>query len=582
MSHSSGCSFCSKLPCVSSPGLGSPSRCPLCKAPLIRARGSGASYRLDVLGEPRRGWKRAVGVAAIVVLTTGGIVVVALSRGLESPPAAEVAVVATPSPSVDWTALHQAARRVETAAPAPRVSPPAGQPPVAPKPLSKLTCPKPAPAPLKVEQARAKPAPAPPAMGAAAHKWWSDAVKEEDYRHFLQGVPEVDLDKAASRPASPKEGLTRLQELAALHTKAGTGPDAFVAYLERERSDLAGLPFRKGKECTLKDTEALQLARLSREMRLALARSLSVSPSSAQRQLQASWTPQASNFWAGLRSNPNKILQNDSALRAAQQILLAENAGLRQSLVVRLRHVKGKSASVALACRAIFDLHAFVRQDAVTSLKGRPKEEYIEVLLDGLRYPWAPAAAHAAEALAKLDVKEAVPRLVDLLDEPAPDVPFVKKVDGHPVTVVRELVRINHSRNCLLCHAAGGKSRRAPAVAVVPIQGQPLPPSTSVAYYGAARGEVVVRFDVTYLRQDFSTMQPVSGAKPWPEIQRYDYLVRILPLAATEPLSAKHELAGKSWSPYREAVLYALCSLTGTDCGRSSEAWRAWLLAGQR
>ncbi len=43
-----------------------------------------------------------------------------------------------------------------------------------------------------------------------------------------------------------------------------------------------------------------------------------------------------------------------------------------------------------------------------------------------------------------------MPALEKLLDEPAPDAPF--KQGGK--WLKRELVRVNHLRNCLLCHAS--------------------------------------------------------------------------------------------------------------------------------
>ena len=43
--------------------------------------------------------------------------------------------------------------------------------------------------------------------------------------------------------------------------------------------------------------------------------------------------------------------------------------------------------------------------------------------------------------------------------------------------------------------------------------GQPLPPITSVAYYET--GGIFVRADVTFLRQDFSVVQPVEMPAEW-------------------------------------------------------------------
>src|SRR5262249_39514135 len=125
--------------------------------------------------------------------------------------------------------------------------------------------------------------------------------------------------------------------------------------------------------------------------------------------------------------------------------------------------------------------------------------------------------------------------LKKMLEEPDPRAPVVKEVEGKNVTFVRELVRINHLRNCMLCHPAAHASDFPEAksdlsgisqvflVGIVPIPGVETPTG-----YGSLAPPVdrVVRADATYLRQDFSLLEKVTDAAPWPEIQRFDYLVR--------------------------------------------------------
>src|SRR5262249_13109549 len=153
-------------------------------------------------------------------------------------------------------------------------------------------------------------------------------------------------------------------------------------------------------------------------------------------------------------------------------------------------------ASVALARRVLFDLSAQVRGRALAALKGRPAKQFVRVLVEGLQFPWPPVAEHAAAALVALELREAVPRLRAMLDAPEPVTPFVRK-DG--ALMMRELVRVNPLRNCLLCHAP---SYSADDVlrGRVPNPSEPLPPPS--AYYGGSDG-VFVRADITYLRQDF-------------------------------------------------------------------------------
>src|SRR5262249_26977044 len=93
--------------------------------------------------------------------------------------------------------------------------------------------------------------------------------------------------------------------------------------------------------------------------------------------------------------------------------------------------------------------------------------------------------------------------------------------------------------------------------------------ATTPQYYDA--GGTFVRADVTYLQQDFSVFQPVTKPNNWPDNQRHDYLVRTRP-ALTADLKAPAGDAGKS--EYRQAVLFALRELTGTDAGPAVQDWK--------
>src|SRR5262249_38226803 len=149
-------------------------------------------------------------------------------------------------------------------------------------------------------------------------------------------------------------------------------------------------------------------------------------------------------------------------------------------------------------------------------------------LLDGLAYPWSPVADHAAEALVGVQDRGAVPFLERLLNAPDPAKPQIDSASkGY---VVSEVVRINHLNNCMMCHAVSS----APTDLVrgrVPDPAKPLPPLTQ--YYEDTTG-IFVRADATYLKQDFSVYQPVAEPGPWPQMQRYDYVVRRRPVTAAE------------------------------------------------
>src|SRR5205823_6215786 len=109
----------------------------------------------------------------------------------------------------------------------------------------------------------------------------------------------------------------------------------------------------------------------------------------------------------------------------------------------------GRASELALVQHAVFDLSSEVRGAAIAALDSRPREQFRSALVAALRYPWAPAADHAAEALEALKDREAAPLLVHLLKEPDPSAPVVKK----DRLWKRELVRLNHTENCLVCHA---------------------------------------------------------------------------------------------------------------------------------
>jgi hypothetical protein len=190
----------------------------------------------------------------------------------------------------------------------------------------------------------------------------------------------------------------------------------------------------------------------------------------------------------------------------------------------------------------------------------RRREEYRKVFLDGLRYPWPPVADHAAEALVALRDHAAIPDLSSLLGKPDPAAPVAGP--DHKVQVA-ELVCVNHLRNCLLCHAPsvhGSGLVRAP----VPSTDQPL--SEQFLYYNRSFQGPAVRADTTYLKQDFAALQPVAAHGVWPEVQRFDYMIRMRELSASELKLLEQKRASRqndqaATYPQREAVLFALKGL---------------------
>jgi hypothetical protein len=255
-------------------------------------------------------------------------------------------------------------------------------------------------------------------------------------------------------------------------------------------------------------------------------------------------------------------------------MLQAESDGYRKLLVDALASSAGGAATNALVSRSLFDPAPELRQQAARALKGRPSAIAQPLLLAALQYPWSPVADHAANSLIDIGDKSVVPELVKLLDAPNPAGPF-PDADGRLVR--RDLLRINHARNCQLCHAPSTEARdfvRAP----VPSPELPLPPTFPIAIrnpYGPQTRVLpnvrFIRAEVTYLRPDFSVTLPVENPGRWPQLQRYDFFVRTRPAQPWETVSNSESY------PQREAVLRTLRSLTRLDFGNRSEDWRTGL-----
>src|SRR5262249_46647007 len=152
-------------------------------------------------------------------------------------------------------------------------------------------------------------------------------------------------------------------------------------------------------------------------------------------------------------------------------------------LVYTLERIPGRESTEALARLAVFDLSERVRRSAFWVLRERRRDQARGVFLEALRHVWAPAAGHAATALVDLEDTYALPGLRKLKDAPDPAAPFK---DDRGRLVVRELVRVNHLRNCLLCHAPSA-DRDDPVRAPIPEPGKALPR----AYYESVRGDAV-------------------------------------------------------------------------------------------
>jgi hypothetical protein len=373
------------------------------------------------------------------------------------------------------------------------------------------------------------------------------------------------------------------------------GTDHFLNVLLENRADLAGLPFVMGKACRQSKQGSLAFLGGVNLVRQAMSPRIPESGKALGDPLT-----QASAFWENYQTIRNRTMkredleavkrdeaeENCGRIAALMQMLAPLAASHRTGLVKHLADLDDAEATAALGQLALFSFDEAVRRPAVAALKKREKEGYSNLLLAGLRHPWPPVARNAAKALVELGRKDLAPALVDLLDEPDPRAPMETVVNGQKKTLVREMVRLNHHRNCLLCHSPGNTSDvvldrfglpGALVVGPVPIPGQPFD-SPSRGYGPSLSPDMLVRADVTYLRQDFSLMQPVKDAAPWPELQRFDFLVRTRAVTAEEAASYQKwvEQQGPGYlSPQHHAALTALRALTGRDASEpTSKAWR--------
>ncbi len=387
-----------------------------------------------------------------------------------------------------------------------------------------------------------------------------DLRTAEELQKELLTVREVTLDT----PAAPKTAAG-LVALARTNLTSG-GTFAGPALAARNRPDLAGLPLRLGAESVLFRDRAEALDARSRQLRAAVGACV------------RDGRPDPDLLFAKLQGDAAGLFRDRrwataEAVPCVQQMLQAEGKDVRRMSVELLRGIDGAAATEVLARWAVFDTDADNRAAAVDALKSRDRPLVVTVLLAAVRHPWPRGAEHAAEALVALDAREAAPDLAALLPLADPDAPAA--LDGVFGGVLgsgrfrREMVRVNHARNCLLCHPpsfrAGDLVRGA-----IPDPARELPPVSTPAYYTGEADRVAVSAAAgTYLRQDFSVVQPVPDPGPWPTLQRYDYLVSVRRVKDADLAPADGP------SPFRAAVLFALRELTGSDRGGAPADWAA-------
>jgi HEAT repeat protein len=402
-----------------------------------------------------------------------------------------------------------------------------------------------------------------------------DRSSEEELRRDLAQAPEVGL----FRPDAVAVFNAHKDSHNLSTRTSGSGNPASVAPLLQVRPDLNVLPLRDGVKSMTPLKAAASLHQLSRKLHAYLKIVARLEPGNRERALgllrQALEQERRGRRPEWLRPE---------AVPTLTQMLMSEDARGRRLLVDLLARIPGGKASETLARRAMFDLDAGIREAAIESLRER-RDEARPVLLAGLRHVWAPAADHAAEALVALKDRAAVPGLIDLLGQPDPAAP---KKRGK-LTVVSELVRLNHLTNCLVCHAPS-VDRSGLVQGEVPGMSQLVPKKSYGGGGGSSGGgsgggssikirmtSVWARADIVFLRQDFSVQLPVvlplrPAAGPVPV--RFDYTVRTRIVSPGESRQLRTERGDPTAYRQREAVLFALRELTGEDPGSSTLAWQ--------
>jgi hypothetical protein len=433
----------------------------------------------------------------------------------------------------------------------------------------------------------------------------------------LSQVPEIAFQQPyVVKPSGQPEPLTQFPfgQIQDEHTKAiahqiakikfanQKDPDAFLKALVAHRPDLAGLSFAMGDACRMKKEQRADFQLGLTILRTSLKQTV---PEGGIHGLIQPEAATAAMFWNAYQDQwtkhdkktlvkypfPQERL-NAAHIASLVQVLMPESTTMRQGLAKYLSGIPNVEATRALARLAIFSPEKEVRQEAIKALKVRREKDYADILLAGLQYPWAPVAQRAGQALAQLECTGVVPRLVTMLDDPDPRLPVATKVNGKDTFVAKQMVRLNHHRNCLMCHApvdAAAVAENFKAVAFGGLAMDPLgvvtlsapvpSPSQSLGGpegYGNSIPDILVRVDVTYLRQDFSIRQSVENASPWPKMQRFDFLVRKIQLTPAQATAYRTNLQPKAGelSPYQQTLLTTLRDLTGRDAGPNAAAWR--------
>jgi hypothetical protein len=600
MGSNTPCHFCMQLPVAPSSRVGRISRCPLCKSTILE--GAGGTCRVEDIIAAKPASKRGVVLGSVAGLVLSAALVFwhfQRETSTEAPIGSETATAASVLPRAQAKPMAEAypvavvkessLRDADAMGQAKPQTYPVPPPPPPPAPVFRPTA--------QVNDAKSSPVIVAKSQSELRDKLGSlklalDQARTDEarLREALLKVPEVTLvswkdakkELAMLTPLAQKPNQIKLAETSAPRhqTRVDLSRDRFIHWVKQNRAELDGLPYLLGGACQLdgRKTEALveysiMARKILQEVNAKQTKSKSTADVKTVKKMREEEA--GKDFWTSVDAMFKKESSNahsrrfygeknrENAQPALMQIVgPVEAATVKRGTVQYLASLKNDAAIHGLTRLALFELDPDIRVAAVAALReSRPQQHYVDQLFEGFNYPWAPASTHAAQALVQLHgsygitKKELLPRLLALLEQPDPCEPFV--ADPSQGKVVRELVRINHHRNCILCHAAATPDGRSSLAVQIPSPDEPLPPSFSFKYYAAGRG-LAVRPDITYLRQDFSVMQPVKDLGLWPEMQRFDFLVRTR-LARTDEIQLwEARRKADEISDHRQAILWAV------------------------
>ncbi len=405
-------------------------------------------------------------------------------------------------------------------------------------------------------------------------------------------VPELLFGEPLYRVEDSEEKTAHI--MAKINRLNAEGTDGFLKTLLANRGDLRGMPFLLGKDCRTEEKQAqafeVVVEAIQKEKRSVRLKVVEHTPEDEQFGGGVFWEHIEKTIPGGalkidenIPSGKYSVSETKRAVLAALiQMVGPKSESYRIGLAKYLAKIQQRDATHGLARLALFAPEETVRSAAIDGLKSRKAREYMDVLLQGFRYPLPAVSKRAADALVKLQAKDALADLVNVLEQPDPRAPVKRQIDGKEMSSVRELVRVNHHHNCLLCHAPANTGDVPQGVLTAPV---PLPdrelPSASEGYGRQASPDIFVRIDMTYLRQDFSLMmkmeRPRQAEHRWPEMQRFDFFVRTRMVTAAEAADYEKQLA-KQTPPNHAAAQYALRELTGqAPPDATPQAWRRLL-----